>query len=190
MKKIKGFEDFITERKAAGILYHFTDLTSLEGILEEDRMVSSALYDYISFTRNHKLGSSNTWKSHKKNIRITFDGDAMSSRFSFSPFLYDPEKDPLFGNPMDKGIDSRRKAYGDEREERIMKKEIPRIKRHILQVDILSRGSGSTEKENKKYLEEQETINNLRKNNPGVQFNFVNSLVPYHWKTTHQKIAA
>lgn len=190
MKTIKCFENFVAERKAAGILYHFTDLNSLEGIFEENRMVSSALYDYISFTRNYTLGTSSTWKSNSKNVRITFDGDLMSNRFSFSPFLYDPEKDPLFGNPQDKGIDSRRKSYGDEREERIMKKEIPNIKRYILQVDILSRGSGSTEKENMKYLKDQERIQELRKNNPEIDFNFVSSLVPFHWKTTHQKIAA
>jgi hypothetical protein len=159
MRYIKTFESFLFEFKQVGPLYHFTNFDSLEGIFEEDKMEPSAMYDYISFTRNPLL------KLHKRNVRIDFDGDEMSNRFHFEPFLYDPEKDPNFYDPEHVGYAERRQLYGDEREERIKSHEIHGIKKFITSIEIIP---GKEENF-------QERLSKLENENPHIEFRIVNS---------------
>jgi hypothetical protein len=70
----------ITESKQVGLLYHWTDIDSLEKILTEDRMVGHM--NYISLSRNKNLNFNG------RQVRITFDGDKMSNKFKFEPHLY------------------------------------------------------------------------------------------------------
>ena len=73
--KLKMFE-----AKQVGILYHWTDIDSLKGILEDDKMTSWR--GYISLSRNKKLNYDN------KQCKIIFDGNKMSNKFQFEPYLY------------------------------------------------------------------------------------------------------
>jgi len=70
----------IFEAKQVGILYHWTNFYSLGKILEQDRMWSAM--GYISFSRNKRLNYAN------RTILIIFDGNKMSDKFKFEPFLY------------------------------------------------------------------------------------------------------
>lgn len=159
MKHIKTFESFLFEFKQVGPLYHFTTFDSLEGILEEDRMEPSAMYDYISFTRNPLL------HLHRRNVRIDFDGDEMSNKFHIEPFLYDPEKDPNFYDPEHVDYKQRRELYGEEREERVKTKEIKGIKKFITSIEII-RGK---ENDFEKRLAKMEI------ENPNIEFRIVHS---------------
>lgn len=159
MKYVKTFESFLYEFKQVGPLYHFTNFDSLESILEDDKMEPSALYDYISFTRNPLL------KLHKRNVRIDFDGDEMSNKYHFEPFLYDPEKDPNFYDPEHVGYAERRKLYGEEREERIKMTEIHSIKKFISSIEIIPDKEEDFEKR----------LSVLENNNPHIEFRIVNA---------------
>lgn len=70
----------IFEGKQIGLIYHWTDVDSLEKILEEDRMVGNL--NYISFSRNKHLNFNN------RPVKITFDGDKMSNKYHFEPYLF------------------------------------------------------------------------------------------------------
>lgn len=175
MKHLRTFESFVYEKKQVGSIYHFTLFDSLEGILEEDRMESSAMFDYISFTRNP------LFKFHRRNCRITFDGDAMSDKFHFEPFLYDPEKDPMFYDPEHMDYKERRELYGDEREERIKKKEIKGIKRFISTIEIVR---------NPKDENFERRLIKLEKENPNIKFRIVSSFSPRSKERHQMPIAA
>jgi hypothetical protein len=168
MKHIKTFESFLFEFKQVGPLYHFTTLDALEGILEEDRMEPSAMYDYVSFTRNPLL------HLHRRNVRIDFDGDEMSNKFSFEPFLYDPEKDPNFYDPEHVDYKQRRELYGEEREERVKMKEMKGIKKFINVIEILQESSNDP-RDKKNQLLRHEKLAKMQKDNPDIEFRIVKS---------------
>lgn len=174
MKHLKTFESFLNEFKQVGTIYHFTLFDSLEGILEEDRMESSAMFDYISFTRNP------LFKFHRRNCRISFDGDAMSERFHIEPFFYDPEKDPMYYDPEHMDYKERRELYGDEREERIKKKEIKGIKKYITLVEVIRNG---------KDEDFEKRLMKLEEDNPEIEFRIVKSFSP-HSREIHRLVAA
>lgn len=146
------------EFKRIGDIYHFTTFDSLEGILEENRMESSAVVNHISFTRNPSLDF------HGRNVRIEFDGDSMSDRFHFEPFLYNPDTDPLFGGTSKMDYQTRRKMFGQEREERIKKTEITNIKKYITAIDIIR---------SKKDEDFDERLNKMKSDNPHIHFSVV-----------------
>lgn len=182
MKKIKTFESFINEAKSIGIIYHYTSFDSLEGIIEEDRMESSAVLKYISFSRNPLLNF------HGKSVRITFNGDVLSNKFHVEPFMYDPSKDELFdtdpdfdGRPEAGTYAELRNQYGEEREERITKTEIKGIKKAILAVELIY---------NKRDEDFEQRLLKLQDENPEIDFTVVNKFtVPaqmYHRKNTYQ----
>jgi hypothetical protein len=164
MNHIKTYESFVVESKEVGTLYHYTDLNSLEGILEEDRMESSAVLDYISFSRNPMLSTQDS-DFEIKDVRITFDGDAMSDRFHIEPFMYDPEKDPTFTAPEHMDYQKRRLRFGAEREERIKQSEIKGIKKFITGVEIIHR----------KQDDFKSRLGKLEKENPTIDFDIVGS---------------
>jgi hypothetical protein len=70
------------EAKQVGILYHWTEgLNSLRNILMDDEM-KSQYATYISFSRNKNLNFEGRY------IKIIFDGNNMSNKFKFEPYLY------------------------------------------------------------------------------------------------------
>jgi len=165
MTNIKTYDDFLLEAKAVGVLYHFTTPRGLRGILEYDEMTSA--HGAISFTRNFDLRS---WaKTFGAYCRITFDGDEMSNKFRFAPYLFDPEKDPVLQMPH-VDVKSRRAQFGEEQEERIVKNTISNIKRYILQVDVLDSAMKS---------KEMMAISKVEMANSGIPFNHVTKFEPY-----------
>ena len=180
MKHLHTFQSLF-ESKSVGILYHYTSFDSLEGIIEEDRMESSDVLKYISFTRNPLLGTSETFK--RRNVRITLNGDMMSNKFHIEPFMYDPSKDEMFNVSFRKPIpyNQLRKQYGEEREERITKPEISGIKKAILAVELIY---------NKRDEDFEQRLLKLQDENPEIDFTVVNKFtVPaqmYHRKNTYQ----
>ena len=167
--KILKFQDLkenINEYKSVGPLYHYTTTKGLEAILKQDKMISKQ-YDFISFTRNPAL------KFYDRNIRIVFNGDAMSNKFHIEPYLYDEDKDPLFqsgfgdepGEPR-MTYAERRKLYGDEREER-SKAPLDGIKKYIARIDVRKRvlKNGEIDKDFMRI------INKLQLDYPEIDFN-------------------
>lgn len=133
MKHIKLYENFITEKKSTGVIYHYTTPHGLKSILAQDKMTSG--HQHISFSRNYDLKT--WWEDYGAICRITFDGSDLSNKFSIAPHLFDPTKDVLFGGGTVSDIVQRRKYYGAEREEMIKGEEIKGIKKYIMQIDIL-----------------------------------------------------
>ena len=86
--------------------------------MQEDRMIAS--FGYMSFTRNPLLTKAPEWKD--KQVRITFDGDDMSNKFRFEPFMYGARKNGY---------------YEAEREERINLTKMHGIKKYVLQAEVI-----------------------------------------------------
>ena len=199
MKNIKSFESFLFENKNIGYLYHFTNVSSLEGILSEDRMESSAIYNYISLSRNPKFNTE-TKGFRGKNIRIMFDGSRLSDKFHIEPYLYNPAKDTMYGSTEDwkndvialypeyKDYKNLRKDYGSEREERIIGDkekdgpiEIKGIIKYILSVE-LDNSKVTDEKYKKAY---EKLFVEYKKMFPNIDFEIVNNFkypVQKHFK--------
>ena len=150
MLKLK---DLIFEAKQVGIIYHFTSIEALYRILETNKMKSNL--GHISFSRNARLGYMNA------DVRIVFDGNKMSNKFKFQPYMH--------GNPFyDDDPVQLRKMYGDEWEETIMKSSISGVLKYVKKIDILD--------EIQDYKSDIEKLNYFKKKAPSsIKFNFVKS---------------
>ena len=148
MLKLK---DLIFEAKQVGIIYHFTSIEALYRILETNKMKSNL--GHISFSRNARLGYMNA------DVRIVFDGNKMSNKFKFQPYMH--------GNPFyDDDPVQLRKMYGDEREETIKKSSISGILKYVKQVDIRDYI--------KDYKRDMERLEYWKQKAPNsIKFNFV-----------------
>jgi len=141
----------LLEAKQVGIIYHFTSMHSLFRILDTNKMKSNL--GHISFSRNYRLGYNDT------DVRIVFDGNKMSNKFKFQPFMH--------GNPFyDDDPEKLRKMYGDEREETIKKSSISGILKYVIKIDILD--------EIQDYKSDMEKLEYFKKKAPSsLKFNFV-----------------
>ena len=115
---MKRFKEYIVERKQVGELYHITSMQNLPSILRTNKLKSH--YDYVSFTRDKNL--INDMNNDFGTILITLDGEKLSDKYKIQPFDY-------FSRRKTRG------GYG-EREERIMKKEIPNIAKYIKSIEV------------------------------------------------------
>jgi hypothetical protein len=162
---------FISERKQLGTVYHFTKLTSIKPILEENAFKGSEIgtwnYErdfqffkkdekffkeknithlyFFSTTRNKLLYKQPSFGIGGMTARIVLDGDKLSDKYRFVPFKYYEDE------PKDQG--------SDESEERIilgLKKEIPNAKNYIKEIDIML----DVIEDNEVYLQEAERLQN------------------------------
>ena len=148
---MKTFEQFITERKQLGEIYHFThSLWGLSCILEEDELRFGGEFDGISFSRNRNMWDIKYMTrddNDRYKIRISFDGDGMSDRWKFEPFLYDSDFD-----------------FKDEAEERVLLDKMIGIRKYIKKVTFrrqtLERGDITK-------------IRNLKKQYPKIKFEII-----------------
>ena len=152
----KEKENFLSEAKQVGVIYHYTDKKGLAGILKSNSIKSNDehylgnVINYISFTRNknfHKKGMS---FGVKLEYRIAIDGNKLSNRYKIKPFAYIPGWDYTDSWEYDWLDDEpesvRRNFFNatgeyDEQEERITFKKpskIGNIKSYIIKVDKLS----------------------------------------------------
>lgn len=165
MGRIKLFEEFLTEKKSTGVIYHYTTPENLNSILSADEMHSG--HQHISFSRNYDLKE--WYDKYEAYCRIAFDGDSMSNKFSIKPYLFDPTKTTLFGGGSYISIADRRKFYGSEREERIMGEVIRGVKKYIIQVDVLNPV---------KSEEDMNQIKDAETKGPSIKINYVNKFRP------------
>lgn len=141
----------LLEAKQVGIIYHFTSMNSLFRIISTNKMKSNL--GHISFTRNSRLGYRDS------DARIAFDGNKMSNKFKFQPYMH--------GNPFyDDDPVQLRKMYGDEWEESIKKSSISGVLKYIIKIDILD--------EIQDYKSDIEKLDYFKKKAPNsIKFNFV-----------------
>ena len=89
MQKLAGIQlNDINEGKQVGDIYHYTRLILLypilkSGVLKPSQARSEKL-GYISFSRDKALGM--TLGSSKSQVRITIDGDKLSTKYKISPY--------------------------------------------------------------------------------------------------------
>ena len=89
MQKLAGIQlNSINESKQVGDVYHYTRLILLypilkSGVLKPSQARSEKL-GYISFSRDKALGM--TLGSLKSQVRITIDGDKLSTKYKISPY--------------------------------------------------------------------------------------------------------
>jgi hypothetical protein len=119
------------EAKQVGILYHWTEgLNSLRNILMNDEMESQyvTIYKntYISFSRNKNLNFEG------RPIKIIFDGNNMSNKFKFEPYLYGIGTNK-HGIPL-------LKKEAEERIECDSNRRIKGIKKYIIGIEISLKG--------------------------------------------------
>jgi hypothetical protein len=122
----------------------------LSCILQEDELRMGGGFEGISFTRNK-----NMWDikyvtiddSIRYKIRISFDGDRMSDRWKFEPFLYNSDFD-----------------FKDEAEEIVLLDKMIGIRKYITKITFRrqSLGKGDIIK-----------IRNLRKQYPKIKFEII-----------------
>lgn len=117
MIKLLNILKEINENKQIGDIYHFTSTEALSTMIEDSgnitldiRAGSMAAGGYYSFTRNPNLG---TLSEEKHHIRIKLDGDKMSDKYRFEPYVdRDSGDDFLKGGPRfeaEERIDSKGK---------------------------------------------------------------------------------
>ncbi len=80
---MKGFKQYLEERKQVGIVYHFTDTEYAVKILKSMALFSRRR-EYISLTRNSnlKLQTGPMWGE----VRFTIDGTKLSDHHKIQPF--------------------------------------------------------------------------------------------------------
>jgi hypothetical protein len=96
------FKTFLSERKQAGSLYHFTDIYNIETILKSNSLQSlnnlqnKKLGKVISTTRNKKgmsLRGKGDDKSFYGSTRIELDGDKLSDKYKIKPVDFQGDLD-------------------------------------------------------------------------------------------------
>jgi ribosomal protein S18 acetylase RimI-like enzyme len=147
----------LEENKQVGILYHYTSVDGLKGILQSNSIKASEeiymgnyLY-YISFTRNKNFHKKRSKFGVKTEYRITLDGDKLSNKYKIQPFAYIPGWDYAdnweYDWLEDEDEQTRRDFFNttgdyDEQEERIFFKDknnlISNIKNYIIKIDKVS----------------------------------------------------
>jgi hypothetical protein len=105
-------KDILSERKQVGVIYHYTTLGGLQGILETNKLIAQR--NFISFTRNKNYYP---WKT---SVKLSFDGTKLSDKYKIQPFSD-------VGNIT---------ANTDEQEEIIKLRKIDNISKYLLSVEI------------------------------------------------------
>jgi len=135
---MKGFKDYIKERKQVGKLYHFTDLKKVYRILKDNELKQNTTSAYtnlasgVSFTRNKNFQKTNKYFGwYDMAVNIIIDGDKLSDKYKISQFhdnqtyiTLDPSELRMF-----KGRDV------DEAEERTTKP-IKQLNKYITGIEI------------------------------------------------------
>lgn len=165
---------YLTEAKQVGIIYHFTyDIHNLREILKTDSLTTS-VRKAISLTRNYNLGVSENFEAY---VRLTLDGNKMSEHEKIVPHLYDPSETD--GLSMPASIQARRKAYGQEQEERIDKTEVKNIKASLLEIDIHENLFFQTFMDDDDILDSINAFDKIREQYPKFKVRLVSEFTPY-----------
>jgi hypothetical protein len=128
----------ILESKQIGTIYHFTSVYALDSMMQKGNIIldkdelSDVADGYYSFTRYSNLSSLDPLKRH---VRIKLNGDKMSYKYKFSPYL----DTKSLGNK--KTLDFSKNSPNFEAEERIDSKKYGNINltNYIINIDIINR---------------------------------------------------
>ena len=166
MQKLAGIQlNDINEGKQVGDIYHYTRLILLypilkSGVLKPSQARSEKL-GYISFSRDKALGM--TLGSLKSQVRITIDGDKLSTKYKISPYAQlEPETEY---DKEDWVAPFSRSTQDSESEVIILSKKYGgeiNILPYIKQIDILIysyRAYSPSGNEQKREIEKINTIN-------------------------------
>jgi len=134
------FKEYLDEAKQVGLIYHFTTLENAWLILSDMELVTDDSTDFnafdsgfslkraregVSFTRNKNLKiTANAGGKAGKSwgaVRIVFDGDKMSNKYKFEPYV-DTQNHVI--------------TQDDQREEIIKKPKVKLSKDMIKRVDV------------------------------------------------------
>jgi len=110
--------DILKEAKQAGILYHFTDIEGLLGILKTNELwASETNADHVSLTRNKQGWHVGTLDNA---FRISLDGNKISNKYKIRPYSW-------WGN--DRGTED------TESEEAVLTDKITNIRDYIIDIN-------------------------------------------------------
>lgn len=170
----EGIEELLNlEAKQVGVLYHFTKLDNLYHILKSDKLRGTQFPGgnyYISFTRDKNFNKSEKRRDQgiTPEVKITVDGNKLSSRYKFEPYNYygDPKSGNLNPIPHSK---AHLKDKGEFEERIILKNElgIQNFDSYVISYEILLnelKKSNLDDEGNKLIIDK---INNF--NNPKVK---------------------
>lgn len=151
----------LNERKSVGILYHFINWRKMDFLIDK-KFIFSFNYDELGLNDRYYLSTTRKYNFDWGNIRITLDGDKLSSKYKIIPIHFFNKgeldnykwkrknfKDP---NVVEKPKDLRNygmktgeeSKFGNQYEERIISNfEDNDLSKCILQIDILDTISDS-----------------------------------------------
>jgi hypothetical protein len=133
--------DILKEAKQVGILYHFTDIDGLLGILETNELWSSETNaNHVSLTRDKQGWHVGTLDNA---FRISLDGNKISNKYKIRPYSWD-------GDGIDRGTGN------TESEEAVLTDKITNIRDYI--VDI----NANKELYNKSYGYDIDDLNQVK----------------------------
>lgn len=122
-----GFKQHVTEGKQVGELYHFTDINSMDKILETNVMGVAGRASGkapISFTRNKNFNPKGRGLGRSAQVMFVMDGNKLSNNYKVRPIAYDS---------ISKSI-----AKGFEFEE-LLQGPIKNVKKYIRKIIILDK---------------------------------------------------
>ena len=131
---MKSFKEFYIEAKQVGILYHYTSLDNIFGILQQNRL-GMQKGGFVSFTRDKHFEKHPRVEVHTE-CRLVINGDKLSNRYKIEPHNY-------YGT-HDKYYDADRKVerysythHGswDEQEERITGA-VENLRNYIIKIQL------------------------------------------------------
>ncbi len=160
MRKIKKYNEFISEAKEVGILYHYTNIHLLKSILntgffkleghspltykKDSKNSNNNMTDFsmerlkdtfrFSMTRNQNFHKGKTWiMADKPEVRFSFNGECLSEKYHIEPH----------NSVIKYDTSVKKNMAADEKEERIVIKEriinLKDIKKCIISIDIIGK---------------------------------------------------
>ena len=143
---IKTFNEFLNEAKQVGILYHFTNIENLLGILKSNKIIGSSgeREIYISFTRNKNFNLSGHYGITGTSVRISINGDKLSNNYKIKPYFY-------------------KEFNRDEMEERVITTSIKNISNYIIEIMLYNNILLYNEYQGKQFISQQNILHRFIK---------------------------
>ena len=125
---MKSFKQYFLEAKQVGILYHYTDVSGVIGIVETNTLQENG-NKYVSFTRDKHFHKGDRYEGITgTSCRFIIDGDKLSENYKVQPFNY-------FWNREQGSSFYLHKDYLDEQEE-IVKSPIRNFSKYVIKCYI------------------------------------------------------
>ena len=128
---MKSFKQYFLEAKQVGILYHYTDVSGVIGIVETNTLQENG-NKYVSFTRDKHFHKGDRYEGITgTSCRFIIDGDLLSHHYKIEPYNdFGKRKIEYKGQVSYSHV-----PYYDEQEERI-KGSIKNFKQYIIKLEV------------------------------------------------------